>query len=321
MNFGLTSNVSKTMKERYYVFSKFLKEKYGEKTYKIPVNIKTTCPNRDGSRGVGGCIFCGEEGAGFELHDVDISIEEQIKRNIEYIRKKYKADKYIVYLQNYTSTYLPMKIFSDNILRIINCTNDLAAIYISTRPDCVGDEYLSFLEEIKKNHDIDIVIELGLQTVNEKNLKLLNRGHDLSCFVDAVNRIHAHDIGVCAHCIIDLPFDSIEDVKDTAKLINGLKIEQVKCHSLYILKGTVLAEMYLRGEVEPISYNEFLERAITFIRTTDKEVVFQRIIGRAPKERTLFCNWGRSWWKIRDEILDIMSKHDYSQGDFQSQKN
>lgn len=320
MNFGSISIVSDVMNERYYAFSKYLKEKYGEKTYKIPVNIKTTCPNRDGSKGTGGCIFCGEEGAGFELQDFEISIEEQIKSNIRFIRQKYKAKKYIVYLQNYTSTYLPIKTFSSNILRIIDCTDDLAAIYISTRPDCISEEYLVFLEKTKKRYNVDIVIELGLQTVNENSLKSINRGHDISSFIDGADRTHAHDIDVCAHCILDLPFDSIDDVKNMATLINELKIEQVKCHSLYIVKGSVLAQMYQNGEVEPISYGDYLERVILFIRTIDKEIVFQRLIGRAPKDRTLFCNWGKSWWKIRDEILDTMKKNNYSQGDFQSQK-
>lgn len=284
----------------YCKFSEYLKNKYKQKVYKLPINIPVTCPNRDGTIDNKGCIFCGEEGAGFESLPNCMSVTEQIEKNSKYIGENYNADKYIVYFQNYSNTYLPIDKFKKYILECIK--QGIVAIYISTRPDCVYAEHMEFLENIKKQSGIDIVIELGLQTVNYSTLKFLNRGHTLAEFIDAVCRIKKYNLEVCAHYIVDLPMDSIDDCIEGAKILSALGVEQVKCHSLYILKGTKLGDLYSKGEIKPISLDEYLERIVVFIENLKEDIVIQRLVGRAPKERTLFCNWQTSWWKIMDMI-------------------
>lgn len=296
----------------YNKFSRFLKDKYGTKVYKLPLNLPVSCPNRDGNISTEGCIFCGEEGAGFEALSCKMTVAEQLKQNSEYIGKNYNSEKFIAYFQNYSNTYLPFDIFKKNILEA--CSEGIVAIYVSTRPDCISDECMSFLSEVKKQRNVDIVIELGLQTVNYHTLKRLKRGHTLAEFIDAVMRIKKFDLEVCAHFITDLPMDNFEDVIEGAKIISALCVSQVKCHSLYILKDTELEKMYKDGLIKPVSMEEFVDRTIAFLEYLNPDIVVQRLIGRAPAERTVFCNWDTSWWKLQDMIESKMTERSSSQG-------
>jgi len=298
---------------RYNTYSEFLKNKYGERVYKIPVNLPITCPNRDGNCGVGGCIFCGEIGAAFENLPSDMPVKEQIKANIDFIGKKYKANKFILYFQNYTNTYLPL----DRFKKVINeaVAPNVCAVYISTRPDCICDEYLEVLKDFSQRTGYDICIELGLQTVNYKTLKIINRGHSLAEFTDAVLRIKKYDFDICTHLILNLPWDDMDDVVECARFISALGINQVKLHSLYIPKDTPLAEMYINNEFEMGTYHDYVDRVITFLSHLSPEIVIQRLIGRAKEEHTLFCNYSTSWWKIKDTIDAKLEELNISQGD------
>lgn len=296
----------------YYKFSDYLKNKYGAKVYKLPVNIPVTCPNRDGSISGKGCIFCGEEGAGFENLSSSLDVKEQLRLNEQYIGENYNSKKFIAYFQNYSNTYLPLDEFKKYISEA--CVENIVAIYISTRPDCINSRYLEFLRGIKSEAGVDIVIELGLQTVNYSTLKMLNRGHSLAEFIDAVYGINDYGLEACAHYIIDIPMDSIDDVIEGAKIISALRVKQVKCHSLYILKDTILGDMYSNGEILTVSLEEYIERAVTFLEYLNPDIVIQRLIGRAPEDRSLFCNWSMSWWKIRDAIEEKMEKEGTYQG-------
>lgn len=297
---------------RYNIYSNYLRDKYGEKVYKIPINIPSTCPNRDGAVSTGGCIFCGSEGAGFELLSNNIPISKQIENNISYIRKKYKAKKFIAYFQNFTNTYIPFEDFKKYISSA--CQEDIVGIYISTRPDCIDDKYLKFLKQIKKEKNIEICFELGLQTVNYHTLNKINRGHTLAEYIDAVLRIKKYDFLICAHVILDLPWDDTVDVIETAKVLSALKVEQVKIHSLYIVRDTKLESMYKNNEISLLSKDEYIERIITFLEYLDPKIIIQRLIGRAPEEDTVLVNWNISWWKIKDEIDEILTKKDTFQG-------
>ncbi|WZL71908.1 TIGR01212 family radical SAM protein [Clostridiaceae bacterium 35-E11] len=297
---------------RYRVYSQYLKEKYGTKVYKIPINLPVTCPNRDGISGCGGCIFCGEEGAGFENLSETISVEEQLNTNIQYIQNKYKAQKFIAYFQNFTNTYLPLAQFKKYIDAA--CQKDVVEISVSTRPDCISDAYLVFLKEVQETNNINISIELGLQSVNYHTLKRINRGHSLAEFIDAVLRIKKFGFEICVHMILNLPWDTMEDVIEGAKILSTLGIEQIKLHSLYIVKNTLMGEMYEQKAFDLISLEAYIDRVIMFLEYTNPQVVFQRLIGRAPKENTLFCNWNTSWWKIKDAIDEKMKILDSYQG-------
>lgn len=300
-------------KERYRKYSAYLKNKYGEKVYKIPINLPITCPNRDGECGSGGCIFCGEVGAGFESLNNTLSVKEQINKNIEYISKKYKAKKYIAYFQNFTNTYMNVDSFKKYVEEAAKAS-DVVELCISTRPDCVSEIYLDILKLLEKEYGVKITIELGLQTVNYKTLKKINRGHSLAEFIDAINSINRYGFESCCHLILNLPWDDMEDVIEAAKIVSALGINQVKLHSLYILQATELGRMYEGGEIEIVSVEEYVDRVVAFIQYLDPDVAIQRLAGRAPKESTLFCNWDMSWWRIRDMIEDKLENLDVYQG-------
>lgn len=296
----------------YNTYSKYLKDKYGEKVYKLPINLPITCPNRDGTLSTGGCTFCGDEGGSFENQPNFMDVEEQLTKNKEYIGKKYKASKFIAYFQNFSNTYIPINLFKRYVRQAI--IQDIVGISISTRPDCINNEYLAFLKEIQQEFNLEIIIELGLQTVNYHSLKKINRGHSLAEFIDSVIRIKKFDIRVCAHIILNLPWDSMLDTIESAKILSSLGIDEVKLHALYIVEGTVLGEQFKKEEFTLISKDEYKERVITFLEYLDPSIVIQRIIGRAPKENALFTNWNESWWKIRDEIVCEMENRQSFQG-------
>ncbi len=296
----------------YREYSVYLKEKYGCKVYKLPISLDLTCPNRDGNVGIGGCIYCGEKGGSFENLPNNYSIKDQIEKNIIYIRNKYKAEKFIAYFQNYSNTYMGIEKFKNIINQAI--TDDIVGISISTRPDCVSDEQIKYLSDIQEKVGIDITIELGLQTANYKTLRKLNRGHTLAEFIDTCIRIKAHNLRICAHVILDLPWDDVDDTIETSKILSSLGIDEVKLHSLYIVDKTKLAEEYLDGKFNLLSKNDYIKRVVLFLEYLNPNIIIQRLIGRAPREDSLLVNWNQSWWKIKDEIIDSMIKAQTYQG-------
>ncbi|NBG89294.1 TIGR01212 family radical SAM protein [Isachenkonia alkalipeptolytica] len=293
-------------------YSTYLQEKYGEKVYKLSINLPLTCPNRNQDN-LGGCTFCADVGTGFSSAP-SIDIPKQLEERKEIIKKRYKAKKYIAYFQNYTNTYMPLETFQKYILSAL--VDDVVEIDISTRPDCITDEQLEFLAEVKRNYQVEVTLELGLQTVNYKTLDKIRRGHGLAEFIDGILRIKKFGFEVCVHLILNLPWDDDRDVIENAKILSALKVEQVKLHALYVMDHTQMGEAYKKGEFEICTAEEYQQKVITFLRHLDPEIVVQRLLGRAPRENSLFVNWNQSWWKIRDNIEETMEKNGMEQGDF-----
>lgn len=190
---------------------------------------------------------------------------------------------------------------------------DVVGVSISTRPDYLPKRHLDYLEELNKKYFV--TLEIGLQTSNYHSLKKLNRGHGLAEFIDAAIKLKNRNLNICTHMIIGLPWDDDLDIVEGAKILNVLGVDEVKLHALYILKGTALGRMYERGEVEPISLEDYKKKVILFLRNLKDDIIVERIIGRAPYEDSLFCNWNTSWWKIRDDIINEMQENGYTQGD------
>lgn len=297
---------------RYNIYSEYLRQKYGEKVYKLPVSLPVTCPNRDGQCGRNGCVFCGEIGAGYENLPASLSVSEQLAANKAHIAPKYKAKKFIPYFQNFSNTYLPPDQLKKHVLEA--CQDDIVAIALATRPDCIHEAYLDMLAGIQDRYGINISIELGLQTVNYHTLVKINRGHTLAEFIDAAQRIKRWSMGVCAHLILNLPWDDMTDTIESAKIISALGIEQVKLHALYIVKNTVMADWYQNGDFALISKEEYVERVVNFLEYLHPDTVVQRLIGRAPETNTLFTNWQTGWWKIREAIERELLVRDTWQG-------
>lgn len=292
-------------------YSTYLQEKYGEKVYKLSINLPLTCPNRNQDN-LGGCTFCADVGTGFSSAP-SIDIQKQLEERKVMIKKRYNANKYIAYFQNYTNTYMPLETFKKYILSAI--VSDVVEIDISTRPDCITDEQLAFLKEVKQKYQIEITLELGLQTVNYKTLDKIQRGHGLAEFIDGIMRIKRYGFEVCVHLILNLPWDDDRDVIENAKVLSALKVEQVKLHALYIMDNTKMGEQFKNGEFNICTADEYQEKVIIFLRHLDPEIVVQRLLGRAPRENSLFVNWNQSWWKIRDNIEEAMENRGVVQGD------
>lgn len=298
---------------RYNLYSEHLAKKFGMKVYKIPVNLPGTCPNRDGRLGTGGCIYCDEEGSGFECLPNTIPIKQQVHENKKFFRKRYNAKKFIVYFQAFTNTYLPIGRFKENMLAVVG-DEEVVGISISTRPDCVNDRYLDFLLKLKEQNGLDINIELGLQTVNYHTLARINRGHTLAEFIDAVLRVKRRGFETCVHLILNLPWDDMADTVENARVLSALGIEYVKLHSLYVVKRTPLGDLYEKGEFAIISMDEYIERVAAFLEYLSPDVVIQRLVGRGPRESLLFSNWGVSWWVVKQRIEEYLEKNDLRQG-------
>ncbi len=296
----------------YNKYSDYIKNKYGVKAYKLPVNIAVTCPNRDGNISFGGCSYCGDIGVGFECMPETSSVREQLFSSREHIKRRYKAEKFIAYFQNFSNTYLPIQMFKSYITQAAEC--DVCEIAVSTRPDCVSDEHIQFLKNISSKFNIDITVELGLQTANYHTLNKINRGHTLAEYIDACFRIKKAGLDLCTHVILNLPYDSLTDAVETSKIISTVGSDYVKLHALYLMEGTKLASQYLNGEFCMITPDEYIERVITFLEYLSSEVVVQRLIGRAPAEGAVFVNWGMSWRKIQNNIEDVMQKTNRHQG-------
>lgn len=297
-------------KQYYYAYSKYLKDKYGEKVYKLPVNLPVSCPNRKEGRG---CLFCSDLGTGFEAQDNTVSVYEQMLSSREKIEKRYNSHKFIAYFQNYTNTFLPL----DTLLSYMEEAakmKEVVEISLSTRPDCIRQEYLEAFAEFRQKTGVEISIELGLQTVNYHTLKQMNRGHGLAEFIDAVLRIAPYHFPVCVHMILNLPGDTMEDAEESARILSALPVTMVKLHSLYIPKESGLYEKYIRGEISVCSKEEYIERLAEFIALLRKDIVVERLFSRIPEKDSAFSNWGNSWWKLTDEWKKLMEEREYIQG-------
>ncbi len=308
----MSESVRVSEKRRIYFYSDYLKETYGEKVYKLPINLPGTCPNRDGKIGTGGCIYCAESGADYDALSNTLSISEQLCKNRAYIGEKYKAKKFIAYFQNFTGTYVPLDEFRNRLEQA--AAEGIVEISVSTRPDCLTKEHLLEMWEVGEKAGVRMSLELGLQSANDETLKKIHRGHSVADFIRAAVLCKTYDLPFCVHVILNLPWDMREDVIRTAQLISAVGADGVKLHSLNILKGTVLAELYARGEVDAPLREEYVERALLFLKNIHPDIAVHRLIGRAPEEISVVENFNASWRSVYDEIVNEMEKRDYIQG-------
>lgn len=294
----------------YNKYADYLKEKYGEKVYKLPVQLPVTCPNRiHGS----GCTFCAEVGTGFEALRPTESVTTQLTVTRDHIAKRYKAKKYIAYFQNYTNTFLPLESFRQYLEEAAGFP-DVVELSISTRPDCIAPEYLQVMEEVSTAYGVHMTVELGLQTANVHTLQKIQRGHSLAEYIDAMRMLRSYDFTVCTHVILNLPWDTLEDNIETAKIVSALGTDLVKIHSLYIAKGTKMAEEYQNHQFTICSKDEYLERLRYFLEYLNPNIVVERLFSRVPEEDSIFSNWSTSWWKLQDEFTALMEQHKSYQG-------
>ena len=272
----------------YYSFNYMLKERFSEKIYKTALNGGMTCPNRDGTLGTRGCIFCSQGGSGDFAGDRRDSITLQIDKQAAKLSQKRKASAFIAYFQAYTNTYAPAeylkKIYTEAIRHPL-----VAAVSIGTRPDCLGPEVLDLLEEL--NRIKPVWVELGLQTIHEQTAEYIRRGYPLSCFEDAVKALHQRNLEVIVHTILGLPGESRKDILETMEYLNRQKIQGIKLQLLHVLKGTDLAQDYLDGKFSVYSMEEYLDTVIDCLEHLSPDIVIHRLTGDGPKDLLIAPLW------------------------------
>lgn len=301
-----------TENEMYFHYSQYLVRKYGSKVYKLPINLPITCPNRiDGD----GCSFCAQSGTGFESLSSLKTVTEQILTNMNYIGNKYNADKFIAYFQNYTNTFLPLEEFKCYINEAC-VIEKIVEIDISTRPDCIRKDYLEYLKTVQEKYNINITLELGLQTVNYHTLNYINRGHGIGEFISAVLLIKQYGFDICTHLILNLPKDNIEDTLENANFISSLPVDIVKLHSLYIPYKTLLCNEYENGTISVCTKEEYISRLVLFVEHLRPYIAVDRLFSRVPENEAVFSNWGCSWWKLKDDFIKLLVSKDSFQGKY-----
>ena len=270
------------MRERpYYSLRDYFLERYGRRVQKITVALPFTCPNRDGSKGYGGCTFCYDGSKPSNL-DSSVPLRVQIREGMERARRKYGEDIYFfVYYQSYTNTYADLETLKEVYDTALEFEN-VVGIDVGTRPDCVPEEVLDLLASYAER-GLEVWLELGLQSANFETLKRINRQHGVSDFVDAVLRAKRRPLKVCTHVIIGLPGETREDFIETAKLISYLPVDGVKIHPLHIIKGTVMAKQFERGEIKLLSFEEYVSACADFIETIPENVVVHRVTGEVDE--------------------------------------
>lgn len=287
-----------------------LRERFGEKVYKVTLNGGMSCPNRDGTLGTRGCIFCSEGGSGDFAADVSLSVTEQIESQIALLSGKRPIQKYIAYFQAYTNTYAPVE-YLRKIFKEAMSHPRIVALSVGTRPDCLGEEVLDLLEEL--NRIKPVWIELGLQSIHEKTAQYIRRGYRLSCFDQAVENLRKRNIEVIVHTILGLPGESREEILETMRYLNKKDIQGIKLQLLHVLKGTDLAYDYLAGRFQVYEREEYLDLLIECLENLDPEIVIHRITGDGPKDLLIAPLWASR----KREVLNLLHHQMKEQNSYQ----
>lgn len=272
----------------YYSFDYMLKERFGGKVYKVALNGGMTCPNRDGTLGNRGCIFCSAGGSGDFAGNRQDSITRQIDLQVEKLREKRHASSFIAYFQAYTNTYAPVEYLRSIYTEAISHP-DIVAVSIGTRPDCLGNDVLDLLEEL--NRQKPVWVELGLQTIHEKTASYIRRGYPLSCFEEAVTNLRKRNLEVIVHTILGLPGETNEDILETIEYLNHRDIQGIKLQLLHVLKGTDLAADYLAGKFSVYSMEEYLNLVMECLEHLSPDIVVHRLTGDGPKDLLIAPGW------------------------------
>lgn len=284
---------------KYYSLNNYLKNTFGEKVYKISLNAGFTCPNRDGTLGTRGCIFCSEGGSGDFAENSNLSITEQIENGKGRIANKIRSGKYIAYFQAFTNTYAPIDTLREKYYEAINHP-DIVAISIATRPDCLSNEVLCLLDEI--NQIKPVFAELGLQTIHSNSAEFIRRGYELDVFDKAVDNLKEIGINVVCHIILGLPYETKDDMIESVKYVCDKGIDGIKLQLLHILRNTDLAEHYENGEFDVLSMEEYLDILKACIKVIPENVVIHRLTGDGAKKDLIAPLWSADKKKVLNAI-------------------
>ena len=297
--------------KRYNTFSAELKRLFGCKVLRISVDAGFTCPNRDGSLDTEGCVFCGGHGSGSFGIRRDYSVAGQLEDGKEVMRRKYRAAKFIAYFQAYSNTYAPLEhlqgLFSEAL-----AVPDVVGLIVATRPDCLPDDVLDYLKELSR--ETYLWLELGLQSMHDMSLAVINRRHDHACSVAAVERARQRGLRVCAHVILGIPGETREEMLATAGELNRLGVDGVKLHLLHVMKGTRLAEMYDRGEITVLGRDGYAGLVCDFLELLDPRILIHRLTGDGGHDNLIAPLWSLKKFEVLNLIDAELARRGTRQG-------
>lgn len=283
----------------YLSFNKYLKDKFGQKVYKISLDGGFTCPNRDGKIDTRGCIFCSKGGSGDFAQNRDLSITEQIESGKKIVEKKIKSGKYIAYFQAFTNTYAPVETLKAKYSEAINHP-DIVALSIATRPDCLGDDVIELLDEMNKIKPV--FVELGLQTIHSDSAKYIRRGYSLEVYNEAVKKLKNIGVNIVVHIILGLPNESEEDMLESVKYVCQSQIDGIKLQLLHIIAGTDLAKDYEKGLFKTLEFDEYVELIAKCVAIIPKNIVIHRLTGDGAKKDLIAPLWSADKKKVLNAI-------------------
>lgn len=295
----------------YHSLDYMLKERFGEKVYKVTLNGGMSCPNRDGTIGHGGCIFCSEGGSGDFAASAALSIHEQIDSQIAMLSAKRPIHEYIAYFQAYTNTYAPLsyleRIFTEAIEH-----EDIVGLSIGTRPDCLPDETLDLLSELNKKKPV--TVELGLQTIHERTAAFIRRGYKLSCFEDALEKLQERKLETVVHTILGLPGENTENILETMRYLNAHHIDGIKLQLLHVLKHTDLASYYGQTGFHILSEDEYVDLVIHCLEVLSPDITIHRLTGDGPSDLLIAPLWSLKKRSVLNHIHHELKVRDTWQG-------
>ena len=283
----------------YLSFNKYLKDKFGQKVYKISLDGGFTCPNRDGKIDTRGCIFCSKGGSGDFAQNRNLSITEQIESGKKIVEKKIKSGKYIAYFQAFTNTYAPVEILKAKYSEAINHP-DIVALSIATRPDCLGDDVIELLDEMNKIKPV--FVELGLQTKHSDSAKYIRRGYSLEVYNEAVKKLKNIGVNIVVHIILGLPNESEEDMLESVKYVCQSQIDGIKLQLLHIIAGTDLAKDYEKGLFKTLEFDEYVELIAKCVAIIPKNIVIHRLTGDGAKKDLIAPLWSADKKRVLNAI-------------------
>ena len=299
--------------KRYLPISQFYREKFGFRVQKVSVSVAKTCPNKEGLAGMKTSIFCDEWGSAPAFVKADWPMLQQLKYHKERIRKRYKANKFLIYFQSYTNTFGRLSELKKHCVEALQ-QEDIVGIVIGTRPDCLPKGALKFFEELAAQTYLSI--ELGIQTFDDQQLIFLRRGHDREASIDALKQLRKiPNLNICAHLIFGIPGESNQQLVEAANLLNELSVDGVKLHNLHVLKNTPLAEEYNSGNFSPIDLKEYAERVVLFLENLDQKISIHRLTAVAPRWDELIApQWTKEKMRPVQYIENLLATNETWQG-------
>lgn len=297
--------------KRYYSLDHYLRKYFGQKLYKLSLNGGMTCPNRDGTLGTHGCIFCSRGGSGDFAANASLPIAEQIETAKKYVAKKHSGSSYIAYFQAYTNTYAPLEDLRRIFTEAINHP-DIRILSIATRPDCLGSQVLDLLSKL--NRIKPVWVELGLQTIHESTARFIRRGYELPVFEQALDALYSRGIDTVAHVILGLPGEDEDHMLTTVRYLNRMKIQGIKLQLLHILRDTDLAVYYDRHPFHILSMEEYLDITGKCISNLRPDIVIHRLTGDGPKSLLLAPMWSANKRHVLNQMQAYLKQENIWQG-------